>query len=432
MVRWDFDAVSELSNYLSKRKPIGEYRIIAFDKQKSNEEKENYLGRVEKQINEARGGNFISVGKDATPLGEGLADYITKETLEQYGTTHHIHTHIRRDISESCDVKSEKMYRVYQGFQCADDSGRGFFTQHPGKRCLTCKKKSEHEEEIYRSIDSLKDYNCVIAGKKQHTELTQLILWREDDYETGDTDKNSRFRVSLIGSSGPATLATTLLFVDEEQKQRFLDGREDDKDKDELKAREEFLVELQEIARNEFVHVFIKKLMKRVKQETLDIGEMRQEVFETKQAYYFYLVECAVRAYLSTVLYRYFLPFLSERDIKRIHNGMRAFLEYMKAAGESPFALEYYDAVTKEKSIVSSKNVENIIQIISEELLGTLKAFKGLEVFYKVTVQHGIELVKDKDTRQVMNMEICEKPSKEKVNCLFVFTKKTNAQEKNI
>ena len=427
MVRWDFDAVSELSFYLSKRKPIGEYRIIAFEKKEENESEEEYLKRVEEQVIEAKEGNFISVGKDATPLGKQMADYINEFSLEQYASENNIHTHVRKDIHRLCKYKSsdtDRVYRVYQGFSCTDGGKKGFFTQHPGVACATCDKASTGKENIYKNISSLGKSKCVIGGNKEHTEITQLLLWRD---EKGNTDKESRFRVSLIGSSGPATLAATLLFVDEEQKLRYLESRKYKNDREGEEEKEEFLVELQEIVRKEFMKVFMQRLMSKVRQEPLDGAGMNTPTGERKKEYYFYLVECAVTAYLSTVLYRYFLPFLSERDIKRIRNGMCAFLEHMKTTGESPFALGYYDEITKDETVASDANVENIIRIIPEELVKVLNAFKGLEAFYMVKVQHGEDANEEKDTRSVKNMEMFSINGEERVKCYFVFEDEEDA-----
>lgn len=247
----------------------------------------------------------------------------------------------------SCDNGE---YRQYKGFACVIDKTKGFFSQHPLIRCINCKKAAGGEELIFDTISEINDSVCILKPHGEHTEIAQLILWREDSEKI---DRRSIFRVSLIGSSGPATLGAAMLFVDEEQKERYLKTRAK-KEKEEREEQEEFLSELQEIVRGKFMKVFMKRLTDRLHRVELTGAGLKSDRNGSNKECYFYLVKCAVQAYLSTVLYRYFLPFLSERDIERIHNGMQSFLDHMKAAGESPFALDYKDMEETGETVASN------------------------------------------------------------------------------
>ena len=404
MVRWDFDAVSELSNYLSKRKPIGEYRIIAMEKKIQEENKKR---------------NFISVGEKAIPLGEQMACYINGKPKVTYSKKD---IYWKEDFStEQCSREETQEHRTYKGFKGIKNAQKVICSQHFHMKCIDCKTPKHGKTGVITRADELKELECSLKYGVEHTEIAQVILWRED---SGNGD--SFFYVSIIGSSGPASLAATMIFVDEEQKQRYLKDRKNEE------IKEEYLVKLQELVRKQFMC----KLIERVEPKVRDLlfskkGDMSEEdVLEIE--IYCYLLKCAITAYLSTVLYRYFLPFLSERDIKKIHNGMFAFMDYMKNGGKSPFALNYIDPVTREKSVISNENVEGIIEIVSEELLNVLKAFKGLEVFYTVMVKNGEQSEEKKDDRSIQKIQLYSKKGEKKINCIFEFDENTSCAEKTV
>lgn len=395
MVRWDFDAVSELSNYLSKRQPIGEYRIIAIEDsaEEINLERDEYKKR-----------NFISVGEGAKPLGEYMTCYINKKDGIQYSEND---IYMKTSFSPKACSKGKKC-RTYKGFQGMRRTQCGILSQHFGMKCIRCESKGEGEKGVITQIDKLEECKCSLELGVAHTEIAQVVLWRDD---SGNSD--SFFNVSIVGSSGPATLATTLIFVDEEQKQRYL------KDRNNENGKEEYLVELQEIARKQFMDRLINSVHEKVLALLMEADRSEEEILEIE--IYCYLLKCAITAYLSTVLYRYFLPLLSERDIKRIHNGMFAFMDHMKNVGASPFALNYKDPVTEKDSIISNKHVEDIIQIVSDELLKELKAFKGLEVFYTVMVENGKQGEKTKDNRSIQKIQLYQEEEDKRINCIFEY-----------
>lgn len=124
------------------------------------------------------------------------------------------------------------------------------------------------------------------------------------------------------------------------------------------------------------------------------ILELRQKQGEEKHRMETYcdLVIYAIFSYLSTVLYRYFLPFLTEKDIDRIYNEVYMFINSMKAEKQSPFSLDYKTEAEGHMPAVKNAKVKDIIKMLPETIKQFLKEFKGLEAFYEVDV----ELDKDK------------------------------------
>lgn len=453
MIRWDLDAVSELSNYLSKRMPIGEYRIAAVEKKNDNQDvteqeiakkndKDNKLEEHGKIINdklerEASESNFISVGESAQPLKMKMVDSIYEKIKNNEDTT------IHEWVEAFGDTKTEGAdtceYRRYKGFANKKEKTEGYFSQQPKFPCIgkAC-NHDEQKEAVFFSKNECLNRRCSIADVTKHTELAQVILWREERHEE---EESSLFRVSLIGSSGPATMGASLLFVDDEQKKKCMSMWKKEEE------REELLSEIQEVVRRKFMERYIDALKQEMDAAFESINMLEKDIDQYKL-----LVKCAVQSYLSTVLYRYFLPLLSERDMLRIHNGMVAFLDYMKVAGESPFALNYIDEVKEQEKeeirnkikqkelhedaekeyakyldVVPDSIVNYIINFIPEKLLQMLKSFRGLEVFYKISVSNGSG--EKKDTRELLDMELLKKKrtdekgaiyEEKQVNCFFI------------
>lgn len=444
MIRWDLDAVSELSNYLSKRMPIGEYRIASV-KKTGQDHTEEIL---------SPDSNFISVGESAHPLKVKMVDSIYEIIKDMEDTT--IHECVDRFGSSSDESQSSCGYRSYKGFRNKKDESKGYYTQHPkisciGKDCTTDKDTIE----VFFSKEACMGDKCSLQNTNRHTELAQIILWREDTLI--NDEPHSQFRVCLIGSSGPATMGASMLFVDDEQKKKCMSewNQTDETIKDGKTTEDKekhLLSELQQVVRETFMERYIHLL-----EQEMDVVFKEVNMMEKDIAQYKLLVKCAVQSYLSTVLYRYFLPFLSERDILCIRNGMFAFLDYMKVAGESPFALSYIDEVkeqekeeirerVREKLITEAEEivyrtyldvvpdwvVNHIIQYITNSLFDMLKSFKGLEVFYKVKVSNGSDV--RIDARELLDIEILKEEkmidqntsiSEKQVHCFFAMDKKT-------
>ena len=198
------------------------------------------------------------------------------------------------------------------------------------------------------------------------------------------------------------------------------------KNSDEDKQCDNLLYDLQSEVRHKFMEVFLMKLRKELEHTGIVFCDEKGNPVETDDTNqvkrYLNLVEHAVCSYLSTVLYRYFFPFLSERDIDRICNGMYTFVNSMKAARVSPFALDYHSNKDRQfPSFVSNTTITQIVDKIPEVLCSTLKDFKGLEAFYKVTVQHNLgEHDAKEDTRKVMSIERLKDEKFSSINCFFV------------
>lgn len=416
VAKWDFDAVSELSHYLSKRTVIGEYSIKSLP--------ENGKDRRGEET------NFICIGSAAKPLGNDLSTYIksvcryfniaksnNKENIRKlYGENVNV-IHIWEVVAKKETFPFVKLRKkqacrgkyVYKGFAMMGKLDGGLYTQHSQSQCTSCPKykaRSKDEEILFYKRSKLVNSSnaCTLKKRASHIELAQLILWREN---AGKKYERNYFRVGINGSSGPATLGLSLLFVDEEQKKGQLKGQENNV---------YLLNELQEAARKKFMEIFLTSLQKKLEMEGLVDRNRKDE----KKEQYFSLVKHAASYYLSTVLYRYFLPFLSEKDIERIHNGMYMFVHSMKAANASPFALnEKYD-----KWGIPDKCVADAIKLVPEVLLTVLKGFRGMEVFYQVQVEGSTKAEGSlvSDTRIVKEIEMLkDEKNKEKIFINYFF-----------
>lgn len=433
--KWDFDAVSELSHYLSKRTVIGEYFVKSLQEKQEDED--------------AKKKNFICVGEAAKPLGT-LQDSICKELgevtpeiEEKFGTDYNVvHKYkkgtLKTQYCETC---------AYKGFERIDREMHGIFTVHSQTICANCECAApDFKGNVFDELSEIEKSRCCQIGKEVHHEVGQLILWREN---SKNLHENSLFRVAMSGSSGPATFALSALFVDQEQKKKYLkneQGKEENKKTDidnkgkkkEKKSDDSYedskatlLCELQAAARKKFMEVFLIRLQEMLDDKDLKAQEIEdQPLEEVQKQCYFNLVKYAVSSYLSTVLYRYFLPFLSERDMKRIYNGMVTFVNSMKAAGVSPFAENYpYRGESEFDTSVSNEDIKAIVAEIPEVLWKVLNSFKGLEAYYLVEVSHDVkenaeadekrDSIPVIDTREVQKIKILEKSGTSGVNCFF-------------
>lgn len=404
--KWDFDAVSELSHYLSKRTVIGEYFVKSLLKDNGDEEAERT--------------NFICIGSMVAPLGKELPYYIYEiigPSSDKYGNNVNvIHRREEAEIDKGC--KNGKW--LYKGFASLEKENF-ICTQHPQSKCSDCcfQTPEINETQILslpgKKIDCLA---CRLVGNKTHIEIAQLILWRDD---LDDHHDRSYFRVGINGCSGPATYGLSSLFVDEEQKKEFFAENPVDEQGD----FQYLLYDLQDIVRKKFMEVFLKRLQEEL--EFLDImvkgkGKSEGKICDDQKKRYFNLVKHAVSYYLSTVLYRYFLPFLSEEDMNRIYNGMYIYIHSMKAVHVSPFALGYTaKGKSQYSTTISDHSVTEVAECIPRVLLEVLKSFKGVEAFYQVTVSH-CSAANDvrRDNRVVQKLETMHKDGFSNVNCFFI------------
>lgn len=406
--KWDFEAISLLSNYLSKRTVIGEYKIEAIDPKKGAEDAQRL--------------NYISIGEDAHPLGEKLQDYIWQRIKENNGL---IHKQLKINGEYSgCE-------RIYKGFVQLDNDSKGIFTQHTQSKCSLCidkskcnicnhqaceKNVSDIENKYIYSIQDIEKRACQIAGCREHIEIGQLILWRENP---NSLHERSYFRVALTGSSGPATLALAAIFVGEEQKEEFFEMK-NNSDKDiQVEYKKILLCELQEKVRRSFMNEFMSEVdgmlrtelnYYKIKEDGIDEKEGEENLARIDR--YIELVKYTISSYLSTVLYRYFLPFLSEKDVNRIYYGMYTFVNSMRIDKESPFVEEAsLDVDPAYSKVIEKKEVQKVIKEIPEQLVSILERFRGIEAFYEVRVKHSSEPNgknenADEDNRKVIDIKM--------------------------
>ena len=413
--KWDFDAISALSHYLSKRTVIGEYLVKALQE-----------GEVDAEASQT---NFICMGSVVKPLKQDLPTYISRKIGEgkqakgEYGADYNIVHKYKTDEREGTNC-SEKIQ--YKGFiEGLGDDREILYTQHPQYKCAECSMRQGKENRVFRDIGQLNG-ECFLNENGTHIEIAQLILWRENP---DAHNERSYFRVQMSGSSGPATYALASLLVDENQKQDFFRGNDGKGDKRGGEEPSYLLSKLQEAARQKFMEIFLQKLQEKFEgpgQIRLEANGTNTIIEGEQKKRYISLVKHAVSYYLSTVLYRYFLPFLSESDIERIYNGMCMYIRSMKAEKVSPFALDYprkgdldYDTV------VSDESIEIIVKLIPQVLLSVLKAFRGLEAFYEIEVRQQKNDKEDtggKDTRATCKIRMLERENKTtEVNYFFCF-----------
>ena len=343
---WDVNAAAELSHYLSKRLMIGSYRQTMLSENSP-------LPKVENQ-------NFITIGNETKPFaGKNTENDEERRTLVDYARDKLGSTKPRVMLKkeEQCPDKKTEETKLIRGFYEKDGEKGSNDVElwFPTEKCIngmdgnTCKCK--------KSADGCYD------------QLAQMVLWRE----AADDDRTEmRFRVSLVGVSGPATLALTSLLVDPKQ-QEDLFSQDLEKEEKKKMQPQHLLNRLQTSIRKEFLKEYNAHLEKRMD------GKLLKEV------------RYATNLYLSTVLYQYFFPFLTIADEKRITNGMKAFL-------------------MSDKRIKEEALVENVIGALED----TMKSLYGVEALYTVTVKYSGT---DKDSRQPRKI----KPLKDKdVSCLFM------------
>lgn len=173
--------------------------------------------------------------------------------------------------------------------------------------------------------------------------------------------------------------------------------------KEDLEAMKTPLSELQAMAREKFVNAFIKTLNYQDETYTNNQPKEACREFTTKIRY-------SAVLYLSSVLYRYFLLFLSLEDEKKLLHGMHFFLFSLLASETVSYP------ATCENQQMTRKTIENqIVQETVEALETVLRKFQGVEALYRVKVQ--TEENSSCDSRKSRCIRPLEGDS---VNCLFV------------
>lgn len=225
----------------------------------------------------------------------------------------------------------------------------------------------------------------------------QLLFWREQKNGGGQQKGDYKYHISLVGVSGPATKALTALLVDRDQKMRILSKLSE-------KPHGPWpLNNLQTQIREKFFETLDDELRSKLQTEGCSDATTVERV------------KFLVRTYLSTVLYRYFLPFLSRADEQRICNAMEAFL----------LTLGSKDEVNKASEISARSKP------IQDALKDVLSSFRGVEAFYsvRVNVKPGEESILV-DNRQILSIEEWLDNEQHVISCVYVKPgKKTNPEE---
>lgn len=325
--KWDFDAVSRLTNYLSTHTVVGEYRIVACSGQ-----------------DEITDQNFMCVGGMSSAymqwterLERKMQNWATQPEIPALNVLHERCEGSVKNLKGKCHNCNHDTEAKQIGFKLKSPSSipSRLLTNHLDAPCSKCVDRPE-----------------------TFTQIAQLILWREDgDPELGQ----SHYNVALNGTSGPATYALSALFV--EDKNKLEQPNEESPELGHPKARTEFrlLCDLQEIVREKFFHYFLNSL----KTALMNTNELEAATCQS--------ILCTVSMYLSTMLYRYFFPFLSYRDRARICNDLETYIYPLMADNISPF---------EKKKGVSFKH----LSLICSKLKEALNSFKGIEAFFDVTV----------------------------------------------
>lgn len=405
-VKWDLDAIASLSHYLSKRTVIGEYRVQTLRRGDSDEKADSL--------------NFICIGDGLTPLNKlSLSSYIFAQIGGHtcicgngYNT---IHEAKRIDVQcETCDKTGKASARNYKGF-IQMNNGETIYTQHPTTICINCNdrlNKTFVEDGNVINHLILNDVNneaCGLHSGNTHIQLAKLILWRDFVKEHGRTF----YRVEINGSSGPATYGLSTLFVDDTQKEQIYTEVKEWKEHN-------LLCELQRRIREKLMAVYLRELEKELMEITWKHEKDTTKVEEAEQNRYVSLVKHAISLYLSTVLYRYFFPFLSEEDIERICNSAENYVIAMSAGKVSPFAKGSSGNFDPQyHSMLSDANVSEAAQKVIKVLRRVLTRFRGIEAFYQIKIKvDSSENMENQDTRRLedidaINEQLCG------ISCLF-------------
>lgn len=388
--RWDFEAVAILSRYLAQRTPVGVYEI------KTCNDKSFVKANVRS--------NVISIGAESKPFkiknGKGrLSEYIKKSDK---GDNLYIRTFKKENEkspkNEGCNG-NEVEHRCIQnrGF-CVEKNEACtayWYTQVAHGRCEIDSKYNAGEQKLsvfYKENGILLEGNndrvsnkCEIKNGSKHLQLGQLLLWRKEN------EDERYFYISLVGASGPATKALSSLLVSTPLKSTIFDEKED------KKVGEYCLSDLQFEVRKQFIEKFVRS-------------------FGTD--YVPFSIINAVKLYLTTTLYRYFLPFLTVENERRILNGTAYFLRTLRISDELDSKEQKNLGLTKSGEI----NDDLINQIVSK-LEVVLRQFKGVDALFQVTVKSNKS--RGKDTRSIIKIEPMkasgegDKNNKEWIRCLF-------------
>ena len=327
---WDVKGLARISNYLSKRKTIGNYEITAINQNTKAKE-------GEEEITDGR--NYLCLGKSGPHSKQSLVEYIgglakmpNEDLIFSYD-----------DIKDEDGTHQECRYRRYRGFT---KQGMHYCSQVPVSYCFKkCPKSYEEPNtfiEIINSVDSLKEKRCSLSPistpesdtkQIEHKELGQLVLWRDEK------NGHNVFRVAVSGASGPATYAVSAVLVDLEQKKDIF-GENNEKafyllSNIQSEVRKKLVEKYKESLDEELRKKLTDEMQKELEKQSLDDSD------NVRIKKYIKRVLDSVEIYLNSTLYKFVFPFLSTEDIDTITNGLRAYINGMQALEISPFSLNF-------------------------------------------------------------------------------------------
>ena len=419
-IAWDVQATAELNKYLSKRTVIGQYTLREIQKEKedtsngnTNSSKSSDAKAENENMKNIR--NFISIGGASHPLPAGARP-------NDQSLTHYIQNNssCRNQIREIYIPVSDGINIPIRGFQTYDAS-KGFYAQFPnaqciGKHCpvtLPCPRKNAGQNrhshgDIANQIHKFQDgviTECELRKEPIfHQQLAQMVLWRDVDNEDRS---NIKFWVSLVGVSGPSTLALTSLLVDDKQKELLFTANNKDKKLNKAQSKDQGkhdsawcktpLKDLQHRIRKEILRVYDQHLKEKMDINNDSFQDKHPLLLQNEQLSY------ATKLYLSTILYQYFFPFLTLSDEKRIMNSMHNFLTAMSSADGSTFQ--------------TIKSKSDFITNVEAALRETIESLKGVDILYTVTVQSENS---EEDNRWPVDIRQLDNAfSEDSVVCLF-------------
>ena len=359
-LNWDTDAAAELSGYISRHVPNGSTRI--------------HMLRKNETVWSANQCNFICIGGETVPM----------ERSDDAGgpLVRHIRSKIEADAQHGRNIVHHLAFGENPWGQNRENAGhyRGFFSQDGKDNVFT--RFANANSTADPVSDRMEEHLPVWAKFSEpvsEKHLAQMILWRE---VLDNPNKQTKYWISLVGVSGPATLALTSLLVNDDQKQELF-GWQDEKKKLTALPLNNLQTEIRESLMEHYEKVLIKQL-----------GESGLNSLCRRVCY-------ATKLYLSTVLYQYFFPFLSKADEEQICNCMHTFVSSVGFVELFP-----EDHLT-------------IAKTVTRALRETISGIRGVEALYTVAVEYG-----HRDDHKPRDIHLLKKPDnsgvpKPMISCLF-------------
>lgn len=344
-LNWDTDAAAELSGYISRHVPNGSTRIHMLHKNET--------------VWSANQCNFICIGGETVPM----------ERSDDAGgpLVRHIRSKIKADVQPGRNIVHHLAFGENPWGRNRENAEhyRGFFSQDGKDNVFT--RFANANSTGNPVSDRMEEHLPVWAKFSEpvsEKHLAQMILWREVPKDWTDPRETVKYLGSLIGVSGPATLALTSLLVDDQQKRALFCQTDENVNPTELP-----LNDLQTQIRESLMEHYEKVLIKQLGESGLSY--LRREVCY------------ATKLYLSTVLYQYFFPFLSKEDEKQICNCMHTFVS-------SVGFVELFRG-----------NHLTIANAVTTALWETISGIRGVEALYRVEVKYGDEGKDDRKPKDI-------------------------------